>query len=504
MRIPAQPRLLALVACLVAPAAFDVARADEPHARADRRRREAATETFLTEISQYKGNILLGRPTDRSITLSVLLHEAARVQVAYGFQGQELTLRTDAIAVDAGQPRDIVLGGLKPNAAYQYRVLRAETGEPLLPDGGNGAFTTCRAPGVAFTFAVQADSHLDGNCLTDLYKRSLANVLAEKPDFLVDLGDTFMTGKHQSRAAAAFQYAAQRYYFGLVGHAVPVFLVIGNHDGEETKEKGAADAGGLAVWSCNQRKRLFPNPVPDAFYTGNAEEHPDVGLLQDYYAWTWGDALVVVLDPYWTSRSTRGGKGPWNMTLGKTQYDWLAETLRDSQARHKFVFIHQLTGGLDAGGRGGAEAATLYEWGGHDTGGQNSFAARRPGWDKPVHAILKETGVRIVFHGHDHFFARQELDGIVYQLVPQSAHRNSTKHSAAEYGYKQGDFLPSSGHLRVRVAPEDVTVEYVRAATRDMERRGIANGAVAFRYVVPMRKTGTKGTGTKGRAASGE
>jgi hypothetical protein len=53
------------------------------------------------------------------------------------------------------------------------------------------------------------------------------------------------------------------------------------------------------------------------------------------------------------------------------------------------------------------------------------------------------------------------------------------------YGYREGDVLPNSGHLRVRVAPDGVTVEYVRSATSDLERQGIRNGEVAFRYAIP-------------------
>ena len=32
----------------------------------------------------------------------------------------------------------------------------------------------------------------------------------------------------------------------------------------------------------------------------------------------------------------------WDWTLGKTQYDWLFDTLHGSQARWKLVFIHHL------------------------------------------------------------------------------------------------------------------------------------------------------------------
>jgi len=91
------------------------------------------------------------------------------------------------------------------------------------------------------------------------------------------------------------------------------------------------------------------------------------------------------------------------MTIGKARYDWLAATLRGSKAKYKFVFIHLLTGRLGNGGRGGSDAAPLYEWGGHEPDGKDTFAANRPGWEKPIHDLLVENRVNILFHGHDHF-----------------------------------------------------------------------------------------------------
>jgi hypothetical protein len=109
----------------------------------------------------------------------------------------------------------------------------------------------------------------------------------------------------------------------------------------------------------------------------------------------------------------------------------------------------------------------------------------RPRWPAPIHKLLVDNHVTAVFHGHDHFFALQKLDGIVYQLVPQPGSWNTDNHSAAEYGYKSGDFLPSSGYMRVNVAPNGVKVEYVRSATPEMEQRGMRNGEVAYEYTLP-------------------
>ncbi len=438
---------------------------------------------FLTDVPVHLLDIILGRPTATSVTLSVLCYDDAKAYVAYGTQKDDLAIRTEAMEFQKGEPREVLLDRLKPDTRYYYQLKSDATNEPFTGGENRGTFHTQRPAGSTFVFTVQADSHLDENTSPELYRRMLANVQADSPDFHIDLGDTFMTGKYPDRDSAAKQYLAQRYYFGLIGHSAPVFLVIGNHDGEEASKNGGCEADGLAVWSCKQRKRYFSNPVPDGFYTGNAEPQPYAGQIQDYYAWEWGDALFVVLDPYWYSLVNKGGSAPWNMTLGKSQYDWFARTLCASKAKYKFVFIHQLTGGLDQGGRGGAEAATRYEWGGHEKDGKDTFARNRPGWEKPIHNLLVENRVTIVFHGHDHFFARQELDGVIYQLVPQPSQRNCQSHHTAEYGYGKGEFYPSSGHIRVRVSHEQVDVDYVRAALgQNMHRYGVVNGQSSYSY----------------------
>ena len=303
--------------------------------------------------------------------------------------------------------------------------------------------------GTPFRFAIQADSHLDYNTQTNLYLQTLTNIAAIKPDFLIDLGDTFMTGKSPSLEVAEAQYKTQRTFFDLLG--CPAVMVLGNHDGEEQGDGKGRSGPSRAEWSLSQRKKYFPNPVPDGFFTGNTDGK------EDYVAWTWGDALFVVLSPYWYSRSIRGGRDPWALTLGDAQYAWLKKTLESSHARFKFVFIHQLTGSIDSASRGGAEAAKLHEWG--DT--SEAFKQHRPNWPMNIHQLLKSTKVNIVFHGHDHFYACEELDGVIYQLVPQPGARNNKKVFAEEYGYKQGVFLPSSGFLSVDVSAEKTVVSYI-------------------------------------------
>ena len=79
---------------------------------------------------------------------------------------------------------------------------------------------------------------------------------------------------------------------------------------------------------------------------------PGIGPLRDYYAWTWGDALFVTIDPYWHSPVPvdNGVTGVnkvtdlWQVTMGDVQYQWLKQVLESSRARYKFVFEHHVLG----------------------------------------------------------------------------------------------------------------------------------------------------------------
>lgn len=438
---------------------------------------------FRTEVPRQLLNVILGRPTDRGVTASVLLYEGGEAYLEYGGADGQPPRQTFPQAFRPGEPGLITLSGLAPHTRHTYRLRHRAAGQGDFAAGPEGAFMTARAPGTPFTFTIQADPHLDFGIDPPTYEKALRQVLAAGSDFHIDLGDTFMTDKYPSYQDAAPQYLAQRYYFGLIGASVPVYLVLGNHDGEQPG-RGGDEA--MALWSNGMRKRYFANPEPDAFYSGNRTPHPRAGLLQDYYAWEWGDALFIALDPFWNSpRSRKGADDNWGRTLGRAQYDWLTQTLAASRARFRFVFLHHLVGGATPEGRGGAEAVPYFEWGGRDLDGREAFASRRPGWPAPIHDVLRKHQVSAVFHGHDHLYAYQERDGIVYQLVPQPGHsRTDNTRSAEEYTYRSGVILGASGILRVRVTPDEAQVEYVRAYPDRNEDAQHRTGAVTHRYVI--------------------
>jgi hypothetical protein len=95
---------------------------------------------------------------------------------------------------------------------------------------------------------------------------------------------------------------------------------------------------------------------------------------------------------------------------------------------------------------------------------------------------MAKTGVTIFFQGHDHLYARQELDGVVYQSTPNPA--DPAYQAFNRDAYRSGHILPNSGHLRVTVSPDEVRVNYVRAFLPLDEGEGRTNGMVAHVYTI--------------------
>jgi len=453
--------------------------------RADR---EPGNLPLPPEVAALKPlSVMLGRPTDRGITLNVLADGALEGFAEYGTTAGRYERQTEAVSLPAGTPVEIELDGLKPDTAHFYRIRSRKPGETDFAAGPEHCFHTQRPPGSTFTFEIQGDSHPERAHQHDpaMYAQTLLAAAADRPDFYMTIGDDFSVDTLRSIDADAVEriYRSQRLFLGLVGHSSPLFLVNGNHE-----QAAACNLDGtpnnVAVWAQNARNRFFPQPAPDGFYSGDAEPVQFIGLLRDYYAWTWGDALFVVIDPYWHSPQPVDnvfGGGPknrdmWAITLGDAQYRWLKETLQSSRAKYKFVFAHHVHGT----GRGGIEQADLYEWGGRNKQGDWEFDRMRPGWELPIHQLMAKTGVTIFFQGHDHIFVRQELDGVVYQSLAEPADPNYVLYN--KEAYRTGDALPNSGRVRVTVSPQKVGVEYVRTYLPQDATTEHPDGEVAFRY----------------------
>lgn len=430
-----------------------------------------------------EGDVIVGAPRAHSVVLSVAATNGVQVTVNYGTSATMLSQQTSG-KVTANNIVEITLDNLEANTRYYYQILLNG-----VLRGGTYSFVTPRLQGSTFTFGVQGDSHPEREkemFNADLYHINMNNVSQCQPDLYFTLGDDFsiesLIDKSMiTQSSVDNIYSLQRKSLGMVGCNASLFLVNGNHE-QAAKYLFDGTATNPAVCAGIARKRFYPLPDPSDGYSGDTSQVPYVGYLKDYYAFEWGDALFVTIDPYWHSDvpvdnvagTMNKNTDPWASSYGDEQYQWLKKTLSESTAKYKFVFSHHVRGT----GRGGVEDAVYYEWGGYNTKNVWQFDTYRPGWEMPIHQLFVKYGVTIFFQGHDHVFCKQDLDGVIYQSCPNPA--DNTYRAFNADAYKSGDVLPNSGFLKVTVSPSEVVVNYIRAfLPGDGD-----NASVAYSYTI--------------------
>ena len=352
----------------------------------------------------------------------------------YGTKPGTYGIRTPALALKKGVVITSNISGLTSGTKYYFRLRYLTSGKTYLSTSVVSVTTpTSQASAI---FAIQADPHMDENSSADVYNKTLDLVVASGATFLIDLGDIFMVDKlaDKSEANIRARYVLMKSFYDRL-KGLPLRIVLGNHDGE------------LGYSTFNTKKY-------------RAEYFPEQTHEVSYFSYVESNVLHIALDPFTYTTSNPKADG-WQWTLGKVQYDWLVKTLQASKEKHKFVYLHHLLVG-DAQSRGGTKIASYNEWGGKNMDGTEGFNQMRPGWGKPIHQLLKENNVSIVFKGHDHLYVKEEMDGIIYQTVPQPSHAGDGTNSAVEYGYGAGKVVGGSGFLKVTASESKAQVDFVK------------------------------------------
>jgi 3',5'-cyclic AMP phosphodiesterase CpdA len=405
------------------------------------------------------GAPLVFAPTPRGFGLSVVLRSGDPSSLALRVRDEELSAWS-VLGAPLSPAADIAqwtVDGLAPGRRYVYELSApgdaGAGGSPLY----SGSAATAPAPGTPFTFALITDTHIEprdpvppGETVIDDFYGTMettllavtAEVAAAKPDFVINLGDMLdyhlfgFNAPPPDTSWARLGYLNYRRLLGdTVGHAAH-FPVIGNWDGES----GCNTPDEIAR-SMSQRLLYAPGPGPDTYPEGGSDNG-------DYYAFTWGDALFVVLNVMtYTPTCHLLGSGSGvadDWTLGAAQLAWLDQTLAQATSKWRFVFIHHTVGGAagdaddTAYGRGGGQAAYVGE-------------------QATIHAMMLQYGVQVFFYAHDHVFTDMVVDGIHY-LLPGSAGA-PWKFDSSETGYAH--YWPDSGYARVQVAPDRAEVDLV-------------------------------------------
>jgi len=421
----------------------------------------SAGTSSIISAQQLLGAPLLYSPTSQGFSVSVVLAvgDPAELGLRIRKVGAVAFETVPTRVLPAADIAQWAVTGLEADSRYEYEVT-----SPVL--GGDavlyhGSAQTQRKSGQGFTFALLSDSHIGSDL--SFSNQGIPNVLAAvagsiraaDPDFMINLGDLldfheYGFGLPPPSSAVARQ--AHLNYRALLGDAAgnaAHYTVIGNWDGEN----GAFTDEEISR-SRSQRLLYIPGPDDTTYSEGGSP-------FEDYYAFTWGDALFVVLNVMTytpTDHLLSGNIGlPDDWTLGQQQLEWLSTTLSNAKAKWRFLFIHHTVGGAagnianSAYGRGGGQAANVGE-------------------QATVHQLMKTYGVQIFFYGHDHVFTDMVVDDIHYSL-PGSAGAPWT-FSTAETGYT--DYFTDSGWARVDVEPESVHVQF-----------NSISGQVLYEYMLP-------------------
>jgi hypothetical protein len=234
-------------------------------------------------------SLVLGRVSDRSVTVSALAKEPLEGFFEYGTVPGSYSRKSNLLTLPAGQPVESVFDGLQPNTEYFYRLQFRKPGEIAFRARPECRFHTQRTAGSTFMFAIQGDSHPERPQMSDpnLYARTLLNVTSAKPDFYICMGDDFSVAPVQTVNAETIgeRYTLQRPFLGLVAQSAPLFLLNGNHEQASLFNFNQTDVRhDVAVLAQNARNHYYPTPGPDRFFSGDTAPLTSIGLLKDYYS----------------------------------------------------------------------------------------------------------------------------------------------------------------------------------------------------------------------------
>ena len=440
----------------------------QPHSRREFLLRSSALTAALATVGPSLGAVnsttgaaalpplllppLLSRPTETSIHINALNgDQPAEAAVEYRREGAKDWQREALTSkVPPRQLLDWDLKNLSSATKYDYRVLLKQGSDEMFREAAAGSFRTQRKGAASYTAVLITDSHcgyFPSNSKPVLtLDQVVQNAARTKGEFVLDLGDnTAWPGSREyaqkNANGAVSAYARYRRQIGPLSLNAPYFSVIGNWCGESGKFPEANIEIAASV-----RRALMPGPNHLTYPQGGSER-------EDYYAFSWGDVLYIVLNIQTYSRPSNPAAFPTLMadvnkitewTLGEKQMAWFETTLKKATERFRFVCMHH-----PAAGNAGDALNTLY--------GRGGPRAWNLGEQLRIHNLMKKHKVQIFFYGHDHVFVDEIVEGIHYTL-PGSCGA-PWKFTKEETGYER--FWPDSGHAQLDVTPEKATVTFI-------------------------------------------
>ncbi len=188
-----------------------------------------------------------------------------------------------------------------------------------------------------------------------IYKKLVSMIVERRPDFVVNTGDMITTPGSRQDWAKFWEMSKPV--------TVPYFLTVGNHDAYSKV------------------------PLSEKKY----KEEVDLPGNELYYSFVAGNSLFIVLDSCLDDQEKK---------ITGEQLKWLEGVLAASRQKHKFVFLHH----------------PLYTDPGKGHHAHDSIDKYPDSRDR-LEALFAKSGVDAVFAGHEHYYERRTVDGIIHIIT---------------------------------------------------------------------------------------
>ena len=302
--------------------------------------------------------------------------------------------------------------GLTPGERVYYRAVLLD-GAGRRAEGGVYDFRAAPAAGQPFSFALMSDLQLFRPC-----DHTVRQIGGHAPDFFLYAGDMINVTWHAGdwfTVPGAWQPEAQRgmAFFDIMQQEdgprlmqyAPIFPCPGNHETDDNRVEGdKALALDFSRYSWRIYTQLFRTYYPDQAYGWSGKRWYSLDYADMHI-----DSLMVVRCNPWPvfeapGTILRGGAPDPDSAQGR----WLAEDLRGSKAKFKWVVMHwhMMNRGDDTQALlcqpepdPSDPARVIYPV---DNAGQF------------LHPLFVETGVCGVNYGHSHVYERYLMDGVHY------------------------------------------------------------------------------------------
>ena len=173
-------------------------------------------------------SIILGRPTDKSISVSLLFDQNTDFYIEYGTSAQTYTKTSSTYFSSANQTYTVTISDLTVNTKYYYRLRYKNNAVTSFNASTEYFFQTQRNKGEAYTFTVESDEHLyDKKGIRSMYQVTLNNQALDKPDFMLSLGDIFGDDHYPTTITSNdlnLLHKDYRQYLGAICHSIPFYI----------------------------------------------------------------------------------------------------------------------------------------------------------------------------------------------------------------------------------------------------------------------------------------